>query len=282
MHVAMTGSGGFIGRHLSALLLGHGHRVGALHHAPGPAWAPLEALEGAEAVVHLAGEPVAQRWTSGARERIRSSRVEATRALVGQLARLQTPPRVLVCASAVGYYGDRGDELLDETAAPGTGFLSQVCQAWEEEALCATRLGTRVVVLRTGMVLGRGGVLERLAPLYRAGLGGRLGSGRQWMSWIHITDMAALAAWALETPDASGVFNAVAPGPVTNLEFTRTLAQCFKRPAMLLVPAPALRLVYGEISTMLLGSQRAIPRAALDSGFEFRHPALVESLSGLL
>jgi uncharacterized protein (TIGR01777 family) len=276
----MTGAGGFIGRHLTAVLLGRGDRVRALRHRPDYAWGPLD---GAEVVFHLAGEPVAQRWSAAARERIRASRVDGTAALVGGLKKLRRPPAVLVCASAIGIYGSRGDEVLDERSAAGSGFLADVCQGWEHEARRAEAFGTRVVLLRTGLVLGRcGGALEHLVPLFRLGLGGRLGDGRQWMSWIHITDLARLAVWAADTRAVSGPVNAVAPQPVTNQEFTRTLGRLVDRPALIPAPAFALRLALGEMSTMLLEGQRVAPGAALAGGFRFEHPGLEETLAGLL
>jgi uncharacterized protein (TIGR01777 family) len=233
-------------------------------------------------VIHLAGENVAQRWTAEARRRIRDSRVESTRNLVRALAKLERKPGVLVCASAVGYYGSRGDETLTEASAPGAGFLPDVCVAWEREAQAAEALGIRVVRMRTGVALDpRGGALKKLLPVFRMGAGGRLGDGRQWMPWIHLDDLAALFVFVLENPVA-GPVNAVAPQPVSNADFTRELALALHRPALLPVPALALRLLLGEMSEVLLASQRVVPQAAEAAGFRFRFPELGGALRDLL
>ncbi len=272
MNIAITGGSGFIGRALGSRLRAAGHRVTSvsLRTAPRP-----EAFAGCEAVVNLAGEPVAQRWTAAARERILSSRVQATRGLVAALRDRPTgaqPPSVLVSASAVGYYGSRGDEILTEEAAPGADFLSDVCAGWEQEARVAELFGVRVVTPRIGVVLGRnGGALRQMMLPFKMGVGGRLGSGRQWMSWIHVDDLIALIEFAIATPALHGPVNATAPHPVTNAEFTRELAAVLHRPAIFPVPAFALKLLFGEMSQVLLGSQRAIPEAAVRAGFEFRY-----------
>ena len=278
MNITLSGASGFIGTRLRAELTGHniravGHRTGG--------WDPA-VLRETDAVIHLAGEPVGQRWTAAAKERIRESRVQGTRRLVEAMASIPQPPRILICASAIGYYGARGDEVLAETSAPGHGFLSEVCVAWEREAQAAESLGTRVVRMRTGLVLDRnGGALARMLPPFRMGLGGPLGSGRQWMSWIHIQDLAALFVYALEHP-LSGPVNGVAPEPVTNVEFTRALASALHRPAVLPVPTAVLQLMFGEMSEMLLASQRVLPRAAEAGGFTFRYPNIRQALSALL
>lgn len=272
MNIAITGGSGFIGRALGSRLRAASHRVTSvsLRTAPLP-----EAFASCDAVVNLAGEPVAQRWTAAARERILSSRVQATRSLVAAL-RDRPPgvlsPRVLVSASAVGYYGSRGDEVLTEQAAPAGDFLANVCVGWEEEALAAESFGVRVVTPRIGVVLGpNGGALQQMMLPFKMGVGGRLGSGRQWMSWIHLDDLSALIEFAIATPALRGPVNATAPNPVTNAEFTRELAAVLHRPAIFPVPAFALQLLFGEMSQVLLGSQRAIPEAALRAGFEFRY-----------
>ena len=243
-----------------------------------PAW-----LEGAGAVVHLAGEPVFGGVpTAARRERIWSSRVDSTRSIVDALAALPAAqrPAVFVCASAVGYYGDSGDDELRESDPPGPGFLSQVCRDWEAEAARARELGVRVCSLRNGVVLARkGGALAMLLPLFRAGLGGRLGSGQQWFPWIHLEDCAALAHFALTSEAASGPWNCTAPGSVRNTEFTAALAKALHRPAFFAVPAFALRLALREISTELLASHRAIPAAATAAGFKFAYPTLPEALA---
>ena len=274
MIVTLTGASGFIGRALAARLSASGHKVQPFSlRAPRP-------LEVSDAVIHLAGEPVAQRWTPEAKRRIRESRVEGTRRLI---AALPAPPRVFICSSAVGFYGSRGDEVLTEASPPGTGFLAEVCTAWEGAADQASALGMRVVKLRTGMVLGgQGGALDRMLPAFRMGVGGRLGSGRQWMPWIQLDDHLDLVEFALAQAGVSGPLNAVAPNPVTNREFTATLARALHRPAFLPAPAFALRAMFGEMASVLLASQRVIPRAALDAGFEFRHPELGPALQDIL
>jgi uncharacterized protein (TIGR01777 family) len=277
MRIAMTGASGFIGRALTARLQAAGHAVEPLRTRETVQAPPCDA------VVHLAGEPVAQRWTPEAKRRIRDSRVEGTRRLVESLARMSPPPAVLVSASAVGIYGSRGDETLTESSPPGSGFLAEVCVAWEREAQAAGALGIRVVNPRIGVVLGRGGgALERMLPIFRHGAGGHLGSGRQWMSWIHLDDLTALIEFALDNPGLRGPLNATAPHPLTNTEFTHTLGAALHRPAVLPVPAFALKLKFGEMASVLLDSQRAIPEALQAAGFQFRYPDLGPALASLL
>jgi uncharacterized protein (TIGR01777 family) len=245
------------------------------------------AFAGVEAVVHLAGEPIAAgRWTEERKRLIRDSRVLGTRRLVEAMAGLPRRPRVLVCASAVGIYGERGDEELDESSAPGSGFLAEVCRDWEEEAQKAASLGMRVVCVRNGVVLSeRGGALARMLPAYRLGAGGKLGSGRQWMSWIHLDDVVGVFLRARDDPSLAGPVNAVAPAPVTNAEFARSLGQALHRPAFLRVPRFALRAAFGEMSEVLTGSQRVLPRALLRAGYAFRYPdlrAALEEIAGRL
>lgn len=272
MIVAITGASGFIGRHLRAAW---------------PAdWRIIPrggAFDRADAVVHLAGEPVAQRWTAAAKGRIHDSRVAGTRALVDAIARCETRPKVLVSASAIGVYGDRGDEWLDEDATPASGFLADVGRAWEAEASRAETFGVRVVKIRFGLVLGRdGGALAKMLPVFRLGLGGPLGDGAQWMSWIHVDDIAGMIRYAVETDHARGVWNGVSPNPVTNREFTRALAKALHRPAIFPVPKFALRLGAGEMSQILLDSQRCAPKAALAAGYRFRYPELGPALAAVL
>ena len=278
MNVAITGASGFIGRAVAEHLRSSGHSVRAVSLR---GVLPPETLAGVNAVVHLAGEPVAQRWTAAVREKIMRSRVEGTRALVAAMR--GQPPQVLISASAVGYYGSRGDEILIESAPPADDFLGRVAAAWEEEAQAAEPLGVRVARLRIGMVVGpNGGALARMLPPFRLGVGGRLGSGRQWMSWIHIDDLVALIAFLMKESTVRGVFNATSPFPVTNREFTEALADAVHRPAILPVPAFALRLIFGEMSEVLLGSQRAVPDAAQRAGFVFQHPDIFAALAQIV
>lgn len=298
MNVTVTGASGFIGRSLTRKLLETGcsvHVLGRKRHGGLPSavqfseWNPTEteppaaSLASADAVVHLAGEPVSQRWTEAAKKRIHASRVEGTRRLVSALAAQSQRPRVLVCASAVGYYGSRGGEILTETSSPGSDFLAQVVMDWENAAQSAEALGIRVVRLRFGMVLGRhGGALGKLLPVFRFGLGARLGSGEQWMAWIHINDAVNLIVFAINFSAVRGAVNASAPHPVTNDEFTSRLATALHRPAILRAPAFALRLLLGEMSEMLLASQRVLPSAAKSAGFPFRYPDLNAALDQIL
>jgi uncharacterized protein (TIGR01777 family) len=297
VNITISGASGFIGRRLMKLLGGNGHsfhvlsrhagtnlpvgaRLSVWDPAKGPP--PEEAFRGADAVIHLAGEPVAQRWTDEAKRRIRESRVAGTRQLVETLARVEPRPAVLVSASAVGYYGARGDEVLTESSSPGADFLAEVCVAWEREAVAAEALGMRVARVRTGLVLaGHGGALQKMLPPFRLGLGGRLGDGRHWISWIHLDDLCAMFRFALENP-VSGALNGVSPHPVRNAEFTRALAAALHRPAVFPVPAFGLRALFGEMSEILLASQQAIPEAARRAGFEFRYPQLDAAVAGAL
>ena len=242
-------------------------------------------LDGIDAVVHLAGEPIAPgRWTARRKREILESRTGSTRLLSEVLARLKTPPSVLISASAIGYYGNRGDARLDEESGPGSGFLAEVCLAWEQAVEPARRAGIRVAIPRIGVVLARhGGALAPLLLPFRLGLGGRLGHGRQYMSWIHIGDLVAAFQHALDQPDLEGPFNAVAPNPVPNTEFTKTLARVLHRPAFLPIPVPILRLALGELAEpLLLDSTRLTPSRLESTDFRFTHPKLEEALSSLL
>jgi uncharacterized protein (TIGR01777 family) len=284
VNITVTGATGFIGRHLAQSLAADGHSVRALSRA---AWnvlagePPAESLTGADAVVHLAGSPVARRWTPWTKREIRDSRVHGTHHLVSALSRLNRRPAVLVCASAIGIYGDRGDEVLTEASPVSRGFLADVCRAWEHEAEMAEPLGVRVVKLRIGIALGRkGGALERMLPPFRAFVGGRLGPGSQWMSWIHISDIVGLIRFALDQP-LSGVVNATAPNPIRNRQFTRELASALNRPAIFPVPSLALRVALGEMASVLLASQLVLPKAAESAGYRFLFPDLGPALRDL-
>jgi uncharacterized protein len=245
--------------------------------------APVEGLAGRDGVVHLAGESIGQRWTPESKKRIRSSRELGTAQLVTGLDQSDPRPRVLVSASAVGYYGARGAERLDEAAPPGTGFLADVCEAWEREAAAAAGLGMRVVRLRTGVLLDRAdGGLARMLPVFRLGVGGPVAGGHQYISWISPEDLVCLYLSALDSPDWSGPVNAVAPEPVTNRAFARALGRALHRPALLPVPSFALRLLYGEMASVVTTGQRVIPACAIERGFEFRHATVEEALAAAL
>ena len=248
--------------------------------------APSTALRGADVIFNLAGEPLADgRWSAGKKARIRDSRVQGTRNLVAGLAALgpEHRPRVLISASAVGYYGDRGDEALDEGSMAGQGFLADVCDGWEREAMAAERLGIRVVRVRIGMVLALGGgALGRMLIPFKMGVGGRLGDGRQWMPWIAIEDAVGILLHAAGNDQIREAMNAVGPNPVTNADFTQTLGHAVRRPAVLPMPKTALRLVFGEMSELLLASQRVFPRVAHSTGYAFRHPELAQALAAIV
>lgn len=279
MHIAISGASGFVGRSLTANLERSGHHI--LRLARGRT--DLQLDPPLDAVVHLAGEPVSQRWNKEVKQRIRDSRVEGTRNLVAGMAKLEKKPKVLVCASAVGLYGERGDQWLDESAAPGVGFLADVCKEWEAEADRAEELGIRVVKIRIGLVLGRdGGALAAMLLPFRLGLGGRLGSGKQWMSWIHLDDLTGMIQFAVENEQARGAWNGVAPHPVTNSEFTRQLAAAVHRPAFFAAPEFLIKLGAGEMAQILFFSQRCRPAAALEAGFQFRYPELGPALRAVL
>jgi uncharacterized protein (TIGR01777 family) len=241
----------------------------------------LEALEGVDAVVHLAGEGLVGRWTERKKRAIRESRVDGTRNLVTAMASVDPRPRTLISMSATGYYGDEGDEPLTEDSPPGRGFLADMVGAWEGEAARAEGLGVRVALLRTGIVLGRGGALRRLLPAARLGLGGPMGSGRQWWSWVHIRDFAGLVKLALET-DLSGPILVASPSPVRQRDLARTLGRLLHRPAWTPAPAWALRLALGEVSSELLWSRRVAPRRAQEGGYGFLFPELEPALRDLL
>jgi len=298
MKALVTGATGLVGRELvrrleSPHVLTRSLPAGSSEvGVPVAAWrwqpdrepAPAEAFAGVDTVFHLAGEPVAEgRWTAEKKRRIESSRVLGTRHLVRTLAQLSPRPAVLVCASAIGYYGARGDEVLEESAAPGSGFLAQVCRAWEAEALQAEQLGVRVVLARLGLVLApRGGALARMLLPFRLGIGGKLGSGQQWMSWIQLADVLGLLLHGATRPEVRGPLNVVSPAPVTNAEFTRALGRALGRPTLLTVPRLALSVALGELSEVLLESQRVVPRVASETGYAFVHPELGAALGACL
>jgi uncharacterized protein (TIGR01777 family) len=280
-----------IGRRVAALARERGHEVIGFTRYPergGPECRRFNTEEvpdvtGCDAILNLAGESVAGLWTPAKRRAIRLSRVLGTRRIVEAIARTNEPPSVLVSGSATGIYGDAGDAVIDETAAHGRGFLAEVCEDWEAEAIEAGEAGARVALLRTGMVLAReGGALAAMLPVFRLGLGGKLGSGRQWVPWIHIEDEAALALAAVENQTIRGPVNATAPNPARNADFTRTLAETLGRPAFLKVPAFALRAAAGGFSAELLGSRRIVPDAAAKAGFAFRFPTIEGALADLL
>ena len=299
MRIVVTGATGFIGQALIHRLANEGHQVHILVRKPRTGlppqipysiWdaqqndPPPAALEGAEAVIHLAGEPVAQRWTAATKRNIRGSRVGGTQRLIAALSQMGTFPRVLISGSAIGYYGSRGDEVLTEASKPGTGFLAEVSEEWEAAANLGLALNMRVVLLRTGIVLGReGGALARMLPAFRAGAGGRLGSGEQWMSWIHLHDLLSIIIAALTNEKLTGAVNAVAPGPVRNIDFTHALASELRRPAIFPAPMFLLRLLFGEMAEAVLeASQRVMPVKAERAGFDFRYTELGPALRDLL
>lgn len=303
MRLAITGGTGFIGQALCERLAGSGHGVTVLTRdvarargrlpsqvsplpwtaADGVSSVLTKALEESDAVINLAGEPVAAgRWTTDRKAAMRNSRVGTTTALVAALSQLRRRPTVLVSASAIGYYGPRGDEPLTEEATSGTGFLAELCREWEAAARAAEPLGIRVVLPRIGVVLGPGGALAHMLPAFRMGLGGPIGHGRQWMSWIHRSDLVQLLS-ALLTQDIHGPVNATAPEPVTNREFSRALGRALHRPAWARVPGLVLRILFGQMAEeLLLTGQRVVPRRAEAMGFRFQYPTLEEALRGIV
>jgi uncharacterized protein (TIGR01777 family) len=284
MRIGVSGASGLLGSALVPFLTTGGHEVQRI--ARRKDWDfDLDGLGGLDAVVHLAGENLAMgRWTAAKKERIRASRVEGTRRIAEHVAGLRRMPRALVVASAVGFYGDRGDELLEEESPGGEGFLAEVCRDWEAATRPAEQAGVRVVHLRSGVILSpAGGGLAKMLPPFRLGLGGRLGSGEQYMSWISVDDAVASVLHALQCPELSGPLNVVAPGPVTNLETTKTLGRVLRRPTVLPMPAPAARLIFGEMAdALLLASQRVSCVRLEASGFRFRDPGLEGALRRLL
>jgi uncharacterized protein (TIGR01777 family) len=301
MRVLVTGASGFLGSRTSDALLARGEEViGLTRDAarartvnPTVTWhswnaaaerPPDSALQAVDAVVNLIGEPLDQRWTEEAKERIRSSRIRATKNLVDALSAAESRPGVLVSQSGVGYYGDRADTIVDESAPSGSSFDAGVCVAWEAAARAAEDLGMRVAVTRSGLVLHPdAGLLKQLLLPFRLGLGGPIAGGRQYMPWIHADDWVRLVLWALDVAEASGTYNATSPNPVTNADFSATLGRVLGRPARIPVPKLAMKLRFGdELAEVVTGGQRAVPRRALDAGFEFAHPELEPALRELL
>jgi uncharacterized protein (TIGR01777 family) len=293
LRVGVTGSSGMIGRSLCDVLTTGGHHVVRIVRDPKTRtseealWDPVEGtleekkLDGLDAVVHLAGEPLlGLRWTEDKKKRIWESRVDATEKLSRALARLRTPPRVLVLASAVGFYGDRGDKLLDENSKPGKGFLAELCQAWESSTRSAARMAIRVVQLRTGLVLSpSGGALGTMLLPFKVGVGGRIGSGRQYVSWIDLDDLVSLICHTIHETSIRDAVNATAPYPVPNATFTGTLGRVLNRPTFIPVPSLAVQALFGEMGKeMLLKGQRVQPHVAESTGFEFMYPGIEESL----
>lgn len=297
MKCIVSGGTGFLGRRLVSRLLAPENYVAIYTRNPGKqtqtavhsyGWDPLsydpptESLNNYDVVFHLAGEPVAQRWNDAVKQRIYDSRVLGTRRLVDTIARVQHRPTVLVCASAIGYYGNRGDEVLTESSSPGSGFLVDACKAWEAEADRASSLGLRVVKLRIGFVLGKdGGALATMVPAFKLGIGGKLGDGKQWMPWVHVDDVVNLFVHAAEN-EVRGVWNATSPNPVTNADFTHRLGHVLHRPTFLPIPEFALKIAFGEFARHMLDSARVIPDAAIRAGFQFQFPEIGPALSNLL
>ena len=290
MRIGITGASGFIGGYVVRLLGKHGHGIVAFSRDPGRdvpgcqetrAVEPPVDLSGLDAVVNLAGESIIGRWTASRRERILASRVQGTERLVEAIGLADDGgPRVLVNASAIGFYGDTGDAVRDEDAVPGTGFLADVARDWEAAAAPARAVGVRVAFARIGFVLGRdGGAWPPLRRAFRLGLGGRLGDGQQWMSLVHVEDVAGLIVFLVEHETASGPFNAVCPEPVRNVEFTKTVAAALHRPAVVPAPAFVLRAALGDLSHLLLDSQRVVPDRTRAAGYQFRFPTLAAMLA---
>jgi len=299
MRLVIAGGTGFIGSALCARLRANNHSLTILTRGREPKAAsesekwvtweplsgkiPLEAIDGADGIINLAGEPIAgKRWTASQKEKIRSSRIMTTRALVNAAANAKVKPKFLLNGSAVGYYGPRGDETITEEANPGNDFLSQVCAEWEQEAKKAESLGLRVALMRTGIVLGKGGALAKMVPPFKFFAGGPLGSGQQWMPWIHLEDEFGLILFLIDRADAVGPFNATAPNPVTMKEFCSTLGRVLGRPSWAPVPGFALRILLGEMAEMLLTGQRVLPARAQKLGYKFRYANLFEALQACM
>lgn len=304
MRVAVTGATGVIGRHAIGAMLERGDQVVVLTRDPdsardklgggveAQAWAdpkhtlpPSDALDQADAILHLLGEPIAQRWTDDAKREIRDSRVLSTRSLVEAIAALPEDrrPRALVSQSATGYYGPRGDEPVDESDPAGKDFLAGVTVEWEREAGKATSAGVRVATTRTGVVLSaQGGALEKMLPPFKLGVGGPVAGGKQYVPWVHLDDVVGAMLRCLDDDAASGPINLTAPNPVTNAELSKTLGRVLHRPAVLPVPGLALKALYGEMATIVLTGQRAVPARLGELGYEYRHPRLEDALRDVL
>jgi len=294
MHYLITGGSGFIGSALCRSLIADGHRVTVLtrditrarQRVPDAVFLidRLDFAQGIEAVVNLAGENLASgRWTAARKHEFVASRIGMTKHLLDWIDRQDSAPAVLVSGSAIGWYGATGDEELDEDADLGNDFSAHLCRDWEAEAIKAEALGVRVCRVRTGIVLGAdGGALKQMLLPFRLGIGGRMGSGRQWMSWVAREDIVALIRWLVDNGAARGAYNGTAPAPVTNAEFARTLGAALHRPALLPTPAFALKILFGEMADILLTGQRVVPTRAIAEGFKFKHPDLAPALAAIL
>lgn len=295
MKILAFGATGFVGKHLVSHLCELGHEVtvaarsGRAKVPPGTrtiqadpmvpgSW--RDEIPGHDAVINLAGAPITMRWDEAGKRAILESRVQSTRNIVDALARASD--KVFLCANAVGFYGDAGDRPCTENSPNGSGFLAEVAQAWQDEALRAQMFGHRVIIPRIAVVLGDGGALDKMRPIFAWGLGGRLGSGKQWFSWIHVRDLVRAMSFLLETPQTDGIFNTCAPRPVTNSEFTRALGQAMHRPTVLPAPGFALKLALGEAASVLLGGQRCLPDRLRELGFTFDYPELRSALASIL
>ena len=299
MKIVISGATGFIGSILTDRLWDQYHDLTLLSRRPPAetdvtkkrwfAWQPglggewEGAVDGADGIINLAGEPIAEkRWSEAQKEKLRSSRLVATRSIVHAIAKAERKPKFLINASAVGYYGPRGDEVITESAGPGQDFLARLCVEWEDEAKKAESLGVRVALLRTGIVLAKGkGALAKMTPPFKMFFGGPLGRGQQWMPWIHIDDEIGLISYLIENEAARGAFNGTAPNPVTMNEFSKLLGDVLNRPSWVRVPSSVLTAMVGEMSDMLLNGQRAVPDAAVKLGYAFNYPHLSEALRSL-
>lgn len=299
MKILIAGASGFIGAALVERLVGQSHALTLLSRKPLRqqnsankelfVWQPGQggewekSIDGADGVINLAGEPIAgKRWSAAQKEELRASRINATKSLVDAIAKAKVKPRFLISASAVGYYGGRGDEVLTEESRPGADFLGRLCVDWEAEAKKAEAYGVRVVWLRTGIVLGKGkGALAKMVPPFKMFVGGPLGSGQQWMPWIHIDDEIGLINYLLENENARGAFNLTAPNPVTMKDFSKALGEVLNRVSWAAVPAFALSMMLGEMAEMVLQGQRALPEAALKLGYHFKYPTIADALRSL-
>lgn len=284
LRLGIVGASGFVGRALRDLALKEGEEVVCFSRQERPGFRIFEGagdLEGLDAIVNLAGAPIMGLWTAERRRKIFESRVGGTRRIVEAIASGKSGAKTLVNASAIGFYGDTGGQIVDEKSPCGSGFLAETCRAWEEAATFPATAGVRVVRLRIGFVIGNGGAMGLIRPVFRFGLGGRLGSGRQWMSCIHVGDVAGMILWALRNETVFGPVNAVMPAPVTNREFTKTLAASLHRPALFPVPAPVLKFILGDLSRLLLDSSRVVPGIATSRGYPYRYPVLSEAFRSL-
>jgi len=293
MRVIITGGAGFIGQRLTDALIEKGHQITVFdHHPPSSGVAfvqvdlagqelPAELFQNVDAIIHLAGRNIFARWNQQVKKQIYDSRIVGTRGLVKSLSKLARKPEVFISASAVGFYGDRGEENMDESSTQGSDFLAKVCTDWEKEALVARNYGIRTVQVRTAPVLGAGGLLAKVAPLYKLGLGGPLGSGNHWFPWVHLRDIVNIYVSALENSDIRGPVNACSPHLVRNIEFSRVLAQIMHRPHLFKVPRWAVRLVFGDLADVVLSSQKVHPAVLTRTGYQFVFPYIRKALETL-